>query len=321
MPSVRQRLLCVILLLAAAVPIAPARADNIASPEEIRALRRKLEAAPPTPDRYAAKPYPGAAFDADCSARATAPRGADSAVYCFYTRDPVDRVRAYVKGEGRPSNGVRADVDEQAVSVDGIVKIPKVTMITYWTWRSVMAYHERFPAAPPPVAELIAPLPADARYDKECSAGKSLEAGRNPTRWRQVWCYTVAAPPDTVRQMFDSDYRFTRKRGVQVEVVEVSGAPPQTQVQYWLTTAPPEAAAPAAPTPPAAGAPSGSQPAAAPGAPATDPTATATAPAAPSAPAATPSAPPPPVRSDTSTTDAASQAMDAVNRLRGLLRR
>lgn len=247
MPSARHRPFPALAVLAAAVAFAPAHADYIATPEEIRALRTKFASSPPTPSDYAAKPYPGATFDAECSARATAPRKDVATVYCFHTRDPEDRVRAYMKADGRPRNGVRVNVGEGDVKVDGVVRISKVTVITYWTYPAVMAFHEGFPTSPPAAADLIAPLPPDARYDKECSATKSLDARRNPQRWRQVWCYVVDAPVGTVAQSFDSDFRFTRKRGVQVELVAVSSSPPLTQVQYWLTTAPAESAAPAAP--------------------------------------------------------------------------
>jgi hypothetical protein len=157
----------------------------------------------------------------------------------------VDTVRAFVKADGKPKNGVSVTVEEGAVSVDGIVKIDNVTMITYWTNRSTMAYYESFPADPPPAADLIAPLYPGATYDKECSAEKALEAKGN-SKWRQVWCYAAAAPAETVEKAFDSEIRTTSRRGVQVDLVEVSRTPPVTQIQYWLTTAPPKTAAPAA---------------------------------------------------------------------------
>lgn len=310
MPPVRHRPSRALAVLAAAFAFTPAHADYIATPEEIRALRAKFASSPPTASDYAATPYPGAIFDAECSARATAPRKDVATVYCFHTRDPEERVRAYMKAEGRPRNGVRVDVGEGEVKVDGVVRIPKATVITYWTYPAVMAFHASFPASPPSAAELIAPLPSDARYDKECSATKSLEARRNPQRWRQVWCYVVDAPVGTVAQSFDSDFRFTRKRGVQVELVAVSTSPPLTQVQYWLTTAAAESAAPAAqppqPQPPP-------QSASTPG---PQPAQTAT-----PQPAATPGEPPPPARPAASGADAASQTLDAVNRLRGLFGR
>ena len=93
------------------------------------ALRAKLAKSPPQPADYAAQPYPGAKFDPECSAEATAPRQPDGAGYCFYTLDPVDKVQAFVKGAGKPRNGgVSVSVREDVVSVDGIVKIDKVTM-------------------------------------------------------------------------------------------------------------------------------------------------------------------------------------------------
>jgi hypothetical protein len=223
----------------------------VASPEEIRALRVKLAKSPPKPADFAAQPYPGATFDADCSAQHTAPRQPDGAVYCFYSLDPVDKVRAFVKAEGKPRNGgVSATVGEDVVAVDGNVKIDKVTMITYWTSRSGMAYYDSFPDNPPPAAELIAPLYPGATYDKECSAAKTLEIKSKP-KWRQVWCYVANEPMGTVRNAFDLELISTSKRGVQVDLAEVSLTPPVTQIQYWLSSEPPQTAA-TAPTPAAA---------------------------------------------------------------------
>jgi len=277
--------------LAVVVVAPPAPADNVASPEEVRALRAKLAKSPPKPADYAAQPYPGATFDADCSAEHTAPRLPDAAVYCFYTRDPIDKVQAFVKGAGKPHNGgVSVIVSEDDVVADGIVKISNVTMITYWTSRSGMAYYDSFPDSPPPAAELIAPLYPGATYDKECSAAKSSEAKGNP-KWRQVWCFVANEPYAKVRDAFDLDVRSTSKRGVQVDLNEVSVTPPVTQIQYWLTTAPPQAAAAAAPA---------ASPSAASSASTTSPAATSTAEPAPAP------------------TDAVKKTKETVDKLRGL---
>jgi hypothetical protein len=287
MNASRRSVRWVLAALAAVVVAPPAPADNVASPEEIRALRAKLAKSPPKPADYAAQPYPGATFDADCSAEHTAPRLPDSAVYCFYTRDPIDKVQAFVKGAGKPHNGgVHVIVGDDDVVVDGIVKISNVTMITYWTTPSYMAYYDSFPDSPPPAADLIAPPFPGATYDKECSAAKSREAKSNP-KWRQVWCYVANEPYATVVNAFDLDLRSTSKRGVQVDLNEVSRTPPVTQIQYWLTTAPPQAAA--APTP--ATSPSNAS------------SASTTSPAADPAPAPT---------------DAAKKAKETVDKLRGL---
>lgn len=229
--------------LAVAAGVPTARADYVASPEEVRALRQKLAKSPPTTADYAAKPYPGAIFDAECSARHAATRKMESGVYCFYTRDPIEKVRNYLQKEGKPRNGAWATVANDVVTVDGQVKIDAVVMITYWADRKAMAYYESFPANPPPPSELIAPLYPGATYDKECSAAKTLEAKRKP-RWREVWCYSVNEPASSVRKAFDLDFRSTSKRGVQVDFSEVSQDPPVTQIEYWLTSAPPEIAAP-----------------------------------------------------------------------------
>jgi hypothetical protein len=293
-----------ILAAAAAVSFAvvagvpTARADYVASPEEVRALRQRLAKSPPTAADYAAKPYPGAIFDAECSARHAAPRRMEGGVYCFYTRDPIEKVRNYLRKEGKPRNGAWATVANDVVTVDGQVKIDAVVMITYWADRKTMAYYERFPANPPPPSELIAPLYPGAAYDKECSAAKTLEAKRKP-RWREVWCYSVNEPASNVRKAFDLDFRSTSKRGVQVDFTEVSQDPPVTQVEYWLTSAPPEIAAPTTqPAPHGAGV----QPVSA-------------NPQAPSTASQTSAPPPAPAANP------ASQAADTINKMRGLFGR
>lgn len=247
----RRWMQAMLAVLAAVVVAPPTPADYVASPEEIRALRAKLAKSPPQPADYAAQPYPGAKFDAECSAEATAPRLPDAAVYCFYTLDPVDKVQAYLEAAGKPRNGgVHVTVGEDVLAVDGNVKIDKVTMIKYWTSKRSMAYYESFPASPPPPAELIAPLYPGATYDKDCSAAKTLEVERKP-KWRKVWCYTVNEPYGKVRDAFDLELRSTSKRGVQVDLTDVSPTPPLTRIEYWLTAEPPQAATTPATTTPA----------------------------------------------------------------------
>jgi len=248
---------------------APAFADRVATPEEVRALKARFTGSPPTPADYAAQPYPAARFDADCSARESAPRQPDGWVYCYYTLDSYDEVRAYLKAGGKPGGGVHATVEEGVVSVDGQVTIDNVRVIRYFTHPPTMAFYASFPADPPPATELIAPLYPGARYDKDCSAARSLEIRSKP-KWRQVWCFVTTDPAGTVGQAFDSDFLATSKRGVDIDIVEVSRTPPVTQIEYWLTAAPAAAAAPAATQPtqaatdPAAAPAAGAEPQAAP---------------------------------------------------------
>jgi hypothetical protein len=154
-----------------------------------------------------------------------------------------------------------------------------------------------FPASPPPAADLIAPLYPGATYDKECSAAKSLEA-KGKAKWRQVWCYVANEPKGTVGKAFDMELTSASKRGVQVDLIEVSRTPPVTQIQYWLTAAPPQAAATAPPQP----APQPSQ----------QPAPSQEVPAPPG------SAPAPPPSGSAPT---AGEAIDTVNKLRGLFGR
>ncbi len=294
----QRRSLLAAIAIGAALVAPVAWADGVASPQEVRAIKTRLQKSPPTPADYAAKPYPGAALDADCSADASAPRQPAMMVYCYYTKDPMDKVRAFVKGEGKPRNGVSVTVEESEVAVDGRVTIRNVTRITYWVNAKAKAFHEGFPADPPPASELIAPLYPGATYDRECSAAKSLEARGGP-KWRGAYCYVTSDPMPTVAKAFDSDFRYTSKRGVQVDVVEVSRQPPTTQIQYWLAAAGPQVNA----APPASESRPVTQPAAQPA----EPQAASSPPAA-----ATPKS---------QSADGAAQALDTVNKLRGLLGR
>jgi hypothetical protein len=282
------------LALAVAATTLPAHADGGATPEQVRAVKASLAKSPPKPDDYAAQPYPGAMLDADCSAFATASRQPQVTVYCYYSRDPLQKVQAFVSGPGKPRHGVTATVEKANVAVDGRVTIPEVTRITYWVNHKTRAFHESFPTAPPSDAELIAARYPGATYDVECSADKSMEAQGKP-KWRKVYCFTSSDPYGKVQQAFDLEVRSTPKRGVQVDLTEVSRDPPVTRIEYWLSSAPTQAAAPATP---AEGRPAPQS--------ANAPSAAAPAPAAP-----TPASAPNP----------ASQAADTINKMRGLFGR
>jgi hypothetical protein len=279
-------------VVAAHVPAA--HADGGATPEQVRAVRASLAKSPPKPDDYAAQPYPGAMLDADCSAFATASRQPQVTVYCYYTRDPQEKVRTFVAGPGKPRHGVTATVEKANVAVDGRVTISEVTRITYWVNHKTRAFHESFPAAPPTDAELIAASYPGATYAVECSADKSMEAQAKP-KWRKVYCFTSGDPYGKVQQAFDLEVRSTPKRGVQVDLTEVSRDPPVTRIEYWMSSAPPQAAAPAAP---AEGMPA--------------PQTVSAPPAAAPAPTAPTPAPAP---------NPASQAADTINKMRGLFGR
>jgi hypothetical protein len=282
------------LVVAMAALVPAVHADGGATPEQIRAVKATLVKSPPKPSDYAAQPYPGAMLDADCSAVATASHQPQVSVYCYYTRDPQDKVRIFVAGPGKPRYGVKASVERADVAVNGRVTIPEVTRITYWVNHKTRAFHENFPTAPPTDAELIAPRYPGAAYDVECSADKSLEAQGKP-KWRKVYCFTSGDPYRKVRDAFDLDVRSTPKRGVQVDMTEVSRDPPVTRIEYWMSSAPPQAAAPTTPAesrpaPHAAGAP----------------------------PAATPAAPGP---TQAPAPNPASQAAETINKMRGLFGR
>jgi len=287
-PISRAATAATLAIVAATVPLL-SHADGGATPEQIRAVKTSLAKSPPKPEDYAAQPYPGATLDADCSAFATASRQPQVSVYCYYTRDPQEKVRAYVAGPGKPRHGVTATVEKANVAVDGRVTIPEVTRITYWVNHKTRAFHESFPTTPPGDVELIAARYPGAAYDVECSADKSMEAQGKP-KWRKVYCFTSSDPYARVQQAFDLEVRSTPRRGVQVDLTEVSRDPPVTRIEYWMSSGPPHAAAPAAP---AEGMPA--------------PQTVSALPAAAPAPATAP--------------NPASQAADTINKMRGLFGR
>jgi hypothetical protein len=121
------------------------------------------------------------------------------------------------------------------------VTIPEVTRITYWVHHKTRPFHESFPTAPPVDGELIAARHPGSTYDVECSAGKSMEALGKP-KWRKAYCFTANDPYDKVRRAFDLEVRSTSRRGVQVDLTEVSRDPPVTRIEYGLAARPPQAA-------------------------------------------------------------------------------
>jgi hypothetical protein len=119
---------CVLALLPAI-----AAADYVATEEEEAAMRTRIAKNPPTAETLTVQPYPGAKLDPVCSAAQSAPRQPNIMVYCFYTRDPIDKVQAHLAGPGKPDPAVyvRADRDS-VVDAQSRVVISDVTMIEYY---------------------------------------------------------------------------------------------------------------------------------------------------------------------------------------------
>ena len=103
-----------------ALPIV-ALGDYVADDSEIAAMKAKILKNPPTAETLTAPPYPGSKLDAECSADQSATNQADPMVYCLYTKDSLDKVKAYLAGPGKPAAWVSvfADTDDVAVQRSG----------------------------------------------------------------------------------------------------------------------------------------------------------------------------------------------------------
>lgn len=117
----------------AALAAGAARADYVADEHEIAAMKARILKNPPTAAMLSAEPYPGAKLDADCSADQSATNQSDPMVYCLYTRDSEDQVKAFLAGAGKPVDGVFAVVSrDNVVNAKGYVVVADVTQIRYF---------------------------------------------------------------------------------------------------------------------------------------------------------------------------------------------
>lgn len=284
MKTTTQIAAALLVLLGVAAASGPARADYVATAAEEKAMAARIAKSPPGPAELGGAPYPGAVLDVRCSADRSASNRGSPMMYCYRSRDPEAQVKAYFDGPGR-LYGDRPYVSNESPG----------TMILHSVDPKKRAYLDAFPAEPPSTAELIAPVPAGARYDRTCSALRSW-SDRQRSDVRRVYCYLSEADAGSVRREL-GDYLGTRKYGVHALAVDASGsAAPRTRIEYTLLTAGPQQAAPAPD-------------------PATTPAPTAAAAPAPASPAPVAEPAPSPA------TDTVKQATDAVNKLRGLFGR
>ena len=132
-----------------ALPIV-ALGDYVADDSEIAAMKAKILKNPPTAETLTAPPYPGSQLDAECSADQSATNQADPMVYCLYTRDSLDKVKAYLAGPGKPAAWVSVFADTDVVAEKGIVKIADVTQVRYFISAKRKAAAQAAAAHPPP---------------------------------------------------------------------------------------------------------------------------------------------------------------------------
>lgn len=153
-------LLAVLLL---ALPFA-AHADYVADDSEIAAMKTRIKKNPPTATTLTAAPYPGSKLDLDCSADQSASNGPDTMVYCLYTKDSLDQVKAYLAGPGKPAPGVNVFPDRGDVAENGYVTVSDVTIVRYYINDKHIAEARQKAANPPatPAQPATAAPPAAA---------------------------------------------------------------------------------------------------------------------------------------------------------------
>jgi hypothetical protein len=127
-----------------------ALADYVADDSEIAAMQAKILKNPPTAETLTAPPYPGSQLDAECSADQSATHKADPMVYCLYTKEPLEKVKAYLAGPGKPAAWVSVFADRGDVAVKGRVTVPDVTEVRYFVSEKRKAEAQAAAANPPP---------------------------------------------------------------------------------------------------------------------------------------------------------------------------
>ena len=140
-----------------------ALADYVADDSEIAAMKAKILKNPPTAETLTAPPYPGSQLDAECSADQSATNQAEPMVYCLYTKDSLDKVKAYLAGPGKPAAWVSVFADKDDVAVRGQVTVADVTQVRYFVSAKRKAEAQAAAANPPPApTAAAAPSPTAA---------------------------------------------------------------------------------------------------------------------------------------------------------------
>ena len=138
-------------------------ADYVADDSEIAAMKARILKNPPTAETLTAPPYPGSQLDAECSADQSATNQADPMVYCLYTKDSLDKVKAYLAGPGKPAAWVSVFADKDDVAVRGQVTVADVTQVRYFVSAKRKAEAQAAAANPPTApAAAAAPSPTTA---------------------------------------------------------------------------------------------------------------------------------------------------------------
>jgi hypothetical protein len=157
-----------------------AAADYVATEDEEAALRTRIAKNPPTAETLTAQPYPGARLDPVCSAAQSAPRQPRTMVYCFYTRDAIDKVQAHLDGPGKPDPAVYVRAGQgPVVDAKNNVVISDVTMIEYYVNAAPPVAKQPTAAAAPTPATDATPAAAAAQPAQEPTTAKPEDGSSN----------------------------------------------------------------------------------------------------------------------------------------------
>jgi hypothetical protein len=116
-------------------------------------------------------------------------------VYCLYTKDSLDKVKAYLAGPGKPAAWVSVFAGTDVVAEKGIVKIADVTQVRYFVSAKRRAEAQAAaanPAPAPTASAAAAPSPAAATEGTASSANAAEPAvpaetsGASPTAEKAV---------------------------------------------------------------------------------------------------------------------------------------
>ena len=192
--NISMRLSTITIAGVLALPIV-ALGDYVADDSEIAAMKAKILKNPPTAETLTAPPYPGSKLDPECSADQSATNQADPMVYCLYTKDSLDKVKAYLAGPGKPAAWVSVFADRDDVAVKGQVTVPDVTQVRYFVSAKRKAAAQAAAADPAPApaaaaasspttanaatastAEATQPAAAAEKSDATPTAEKAVEA-------------------------------------------------------------------------------------------------------------------------------------------------
>lgn len=186
------------------------------------ALAQWMRAHPPGPREIGAPLYPGAVFDAECSAEYSwARRHFNIIGWCFKTPAEMNTLRGFITGPGRPYG------PDAIVTGKGLL---------YQTDPKQEAFFAAFPQGEPAAAELRVRRHPDMRYDRACSARHSymLVAQARTDKWQRAWCYVGDAGLLELRKYFRFGELDDARSGALVSFNQVQNDPPRSELVYLI---------------------------------------------------------------------------------------